>query len=1009
MTKAKKTAISGIAGIFLMYAAFSYTLKSSFFQKYFTKMMENATQWSIAFHAVDINIIRGLLRFEDVHVRDPKSKLHLQAEHLLVNFDFLSLFLGKLTVSDFIVDHPIVEFVRPQEKEKKEKTPIRFGDIQNKIQKASSSFLLQSLVLENATFQNIVVRDDRDHEYLLERARVEIAPTLLRDIKAALFLEGFSGNLPPIDRIIADFKLTPEGIDIKNFELRMPKVILNVAAHTGGNAKEGRFDLSSKIQAPATLPQPILVSVESRILGQKALIQKLEASFEKNDKELKNAIEGNGHLIGTGFFDLDTLRYELAFDAKDVSLEAIFSKLPSPVLGPAKGRAEVSGKAEGQLPEISVQSRATINDLHHGPLYVKKAQGSLVLKWPELSWDAEVKGGEDLKHEAHVVGAVEFPKSKETGRIQAGLKTLVADFENARLEDLIPKWKASGNVIGQLLLKGAPMGSVQGTGHLVATQGKFLFQPIEELETNLVFKPGGTVVFNKTHLQPTGISAISWDGELTFTGSNEEDGEKSQIRFFGELDPGVKVKGFYEKESDTFKIENFQIFKDKNTLNFNLTAVGSEETANSKIDAQLKGLLNLDWLRFFPIYFHEGHGMADIDLRYVGSSTNPVLKGQVKFLESDILLRGFGEELNNLSGTVRIDGTTLIPELSGELGDGKFILNGRVGLNQGKPENANLIFRGNNLTFSKNNVYRLDFDADVNLTGKFPSPLLSGKIDIIEGRYIKPFVIRDLVLKPFEEPSEPTELELSLAPVGLDLSVRNSGDLRVRNNIATIFLQSNLQIHGTFGKPKIAGALSVTEGTFRFLGREFTLNEGLVEYSNPLRNEPYLTLSAQQDIPVDQPRYTVYVDIRGFLDNLAIQLSSSPSLEKQDIVSLLAFGATQEEIRQSGASKRTLTSGVLGEELSTVVAAPLAKTTKIDIFRLEASESGNLSRFSVGKRISDRFTLEFINDLDPVTAEKTFQANYYLTDTVLLKGYRKSLLGFDPRYELNLLLRFRLH
>ncbi|QQR81559.1 MAG: translocation/assembly module TamB [Deltaproteobacteria bacterium] len=469
------------------------------------------------------------------------------------------------------------------------------------------------------------------------------------------------------------------------------------------------------------------------------------------------------------------------------------------------------------------------------------------------------------------------------------------------------------------------------------------------------------------------------------------------------------MKGFYEKESDTFKIESFQILKDKNSLNFNLTATGNEETNNSKIDSQLKGTLNLDWLRYFPIYFHEGRGFADIDLKCTGSSTAPILKGQVKFSDSDIFLRGFSEELNNLTGDIKIDGTTLAPNLSGLWGDGRFSLSGKISLNQGQPENFNLAFKGNNLTFSKNNVYRLDFDTDVTLIGKLPSPLLSGKIDIIEGRYTKPFVIRDLVLKPFEEPSQPSDLELALSSMGLNLTVRNSGDLRVRNNIATLFLQSNLQINGTLGKPKISGALSVTEGTFRFLGREFTLNEGLVEYSNPIRSDPYLTLSAQQDIPVDQPRYTVYVDIRGFLDNLAIQLSSSPSLEKQDIISLLAFGATQEEIRQSGASKRSLTNGVIGEELSSVVAAPLAKTTKIDIFRLEASESGNLSRLSVGKRISDRFTLEFINDLDPITAEKTFQANYYLTDTILLKGYRKSLLGFDPRYELNLLLRFRLH
>ncbi|QQR81558.1 MAG: hypothetical protein IPJ69_05450 [Deltaproteobacteria bacterium] len=522
MTKAQKTLLSGLAVIFLTYTAFSYTLKSSLFQKYFTKMIENATQWSISFHAVNVSVIRGLLRFEDIDIRDPKEKFHVQAEHLLVNFDFFSLFLGKLTVSDFIVDHPVIEFVRTHKSEEEtNKLPISFDLIQNKLQKIESSILLQSLVLENVTFQNIVARDNEEHEYLLERARFEISPTIFRDIKADIFLEGFSGNLPPIDRVVANLKLNHNGIDLNSFEIRTPKVVLNATAHTEGNGNEGILNLTSKIQVPATLSDPILIKLEADILKQKAQIKKLEASLNQ------------GHLNGTGFFELDTHRYELTFTAKDLLLESIFSKLPSPVLGPAKGVAEVIGKAEGQLPTLFVDSKATINDLHHGPLYVRNAHGSLTLKWPELSWDAEVKSGppEALRHEAHVVGAVEFLKSKETGKIQPGLKTVVADFENARLEDLIPKWKATGNVVGQLLLKGAPMGFAQGTGHLVASKGKFLFQPIEELETNLIFKPGGIVVFTKTHLQPTGISAIYWDGDLTFAGSDEEKGEKNQIRF----------------------------------------------------------------------------------------------------------------------------------------------------------------------------------------------------------------------------------------------------------------------------------------------------------------------------------------------------------------------------------------------------------------------------------------------------------------------------------------------
>lgn len=1000
-TRGQKNLILGTFVLGLSFAFTSYAIKLPLFQKYLISILERSTRWEISYQVSHANLLSGFFQIEDIDLKDPQKKTHIHLEHLLINFNFLSAIRGKLIFSDVILDHPVIE-ITPRENKKSEKN-FNFQQIQQALHKIKQSFFLQNLILENLSIQNLEIRQDTK-EYLFEKAQLIVKPTLLRDLSAQIFVEDTSGNLPAISRLSTKFLIKDNGLDIEYFQLQTPKVILESSLQTLGNEKKGSINLRTKVQIPATIEKPINVSLQAELLNNEAKITHLEAYLDK------------GVVGGNGVFDLETNQYEIDFKAQNVILESIFSKLPSPVLGPAKGVAEIIGKAKGQFPQLSVKSEATINDLHHGPLYVKKAHGNLNLLWPELSWDAEVKGGDTLSSEAHVVGAVQFLKDPDTHKIQPGLKTLVADFEKARLEHLLPLWKALGEVNGQLLLKGAPKGSVQGTGYLTATQGQFLFQPIDNLETHLIFTPGGLVTFTDTHIQMPGISPIIWDGKLNIGDNKEATKEDLPIVFSGQLTEGVSVKGYYEKKTDTFKIENFHLEEGQNQLNFKLTAIGNDRKESStdllkpsKIDAQLQGMMDLAWLRFIPAYFHEGKGRARINLSCLGTSEDPLFRGEIEFLGSDLLLRGIPEEIHELSGKLKINGETLSSNLTGQLGNGLFKLNGDMGVHQGTVQTVNLTFNGNNLSFSKPNVYRVDLDIDGSLKGKLPSPTLSGKIDIIEGRYTKPFVIRDLVLKPFEEAAEPSALDQSVADINLNLTVRNSGDLRVRNNVATLFLQSNLQINGTFSKPKISGALSVTEGTFRFLGREFVLNEGLVEYSNPIRNQPYLTLSAQQDIPADQPRYTVYVDVRGFLDNLSVQLSSSPALEKQSIISLLAFGATQDEIRSGSASKKNLTTGVLGEEISTVLSEPLAKTTRLDIFRLEASESGNLSRLSVGKRLSDRFTLEFINDLDPVTAEKTFQGNYYLTDNILLKGFRKSLLGFDPSYELNLLLRFRLN
>ena len=112
--------------------------------------------------------------------------------------------------------------------------------------------------------------------------------------------------------------------------------------------------------------------------------------------------------------------------------------------------------------------------------------------------------------------------------------------------------------------------------------------------------------------------------------------------------------------------------------------------------------------------------------------------------------------------------------------------------------------------------------------------------------------------------------------------------------------------------------------------------------------------------------------------------------------------------RGGSSGRRSLGQGILAEEISTVIERPVSKKTGLDIFKLEASEKGTLSVLSVGKKLTDRLSLEFRNDLAPESAERTVQANYYLTDNMLLKGFRTRAAGTNPRYQFNVSFRFRL-
>jgi|GEM_PF-3423683 len=966
--------------ITLVLGSLSSFLHSSFFQHQLLSLIERSTHWKISFEDYQMNLLRGILQLKNVKVEDPKGKTKIEIDHFLINLSALSAIRGKIIVTDLEINHPRVQLTGASDTEK----PNFLESIQKFFNTFEKSFWLQNTILDHIVIKDFNLEDPQGESYLCRKAVLEISPNFLQQIKIMAHLEDISTSLAEMNHLDLQLNLQRNNIQLKKMELASSKVTLILEGNWSGDLEKGSMNLKGQVEVPKTLASPVFFSLESDLKKKMALIKKLEGHLDK------------AVLLGHGTFHLENKKYDLVFTAKYLALESIFQKLNSVVVSPAKGIAEVEGHAFGELPKLHAEAKATIHDLKHGPIYARQVSGTLLFTWPELDWDAFIGS------QAHVTGGVLFKHFPGVEKIQGSLKTLEAKFDNASLEELLPTLNLGGLLTGDVHLEGAQMTSAQGTGHAHVTHGHYLIEPVESLTTQVTFRPGGQIIFHHTEVALPLLAPFQWPGEILI------ESEGDSIGFKGEPAAGFSFKGSYNKELDRFRIDSLRFAQGENNLSLTLSVI-TNSSKNSLIEAKTKGLINMEWVRYFPAFFREGRGSAFIDLSCNGSVKDPLFKGHIDFKGNDLTLRQIPEEFSNIKGSLSVDGTTLIPHLSGQWADGDFQLKGRMKLDHGKPSDFDLALNGSNLTLSQNNVYRVDFDTNVILNGSWPSPLLEGRVDIIDGRYIKNFQVHDLVLKPFQESSENPPWEKSVENVRLNLSIKNSGDLKVQNNVASLFLQSNLQVAGTYGAPKISGALSATEGTFHYLGSDFVLNEGLVEFSDTLHREPYLTLSAQQEIPPNQPRYTVFVELKGYLSNLEISLSSTPSLSREDIVSLIAFGLTQQEIRDSSQSKRSLTSGLLGEEISSTFGNPVAKTTKLDIFRLEASDAGYLSRLSLGKFITDRLSLEFTNDLDPQTAAKTFQANYYLTDNILLKGVRRSTIVTLPQYQFDVSFRFRLH
>ncbi len=434
--------------------------------------------------------------------------------------------------------------------------------------------------------------------------------------------------------------------------------------------------------------------------------------------------------------------------------------------------------------------------------------------------------------------------------------------------------------------------------------------------------------------------------------------------------------------------------------------LGGSFKSDGPLDFSLKGKLDLAILSQFKSLVREASGLAQVDLKIAGNKKQPSVLGSMQFDKALLAPRMLGNAIENLEGKIIFEKDSLrLENLKGSVLEGDLLVSGEVWHQDFKIQKSDVLIEAREIAASDPGVYKIILSGKMSLTGNQAGNqnnlLLAGNLDVTEGRYIKNFDIKDYILKPstVSEPSKPS----ALSNLKLDLKVRSPGELAIKNNIAELYLKSDLHITGTQMNPSYQGALEILDGSFHYFKLNFENAKGSIDFRDVRRSDPYVEIVAEKLFERTSEDIRVNARIAGYSDNLQLTFSSDPPLEKREILGLIFTGNLPEDRRSiSGAS---LASSVLANQLTSVLEGPVSAYTTLDVFRLEASdpEAKSLTSLVVGKKITERLSLEFKTDLSLEESIKSVQAEYLLFDNLLLKGSRST----NGRYRLELTLRFK--
>jgi translocation and assembly module TamB len=293
----------------------------------------------------------------------------------------------------------------------------------------------------------------------------------------------------------------------------------------------------------------------------------------------------------------------------------------------------------------------------------------------------------------------------------------------------------------------------------------------------------------------------------------------------------------------------------------------------------------------------------EIDLSLDGTAGDPGIRGYARIQDGVYENVRSGTFLKDAELEIVANNSRLVVE-RGRMSDGEggtISMQGRIDLvpMQDFPFNVELVFE-------KAALVRQDYatataGGRLSFSGSLAEAILAGQLEIVSADFqipkrLPPDVMELEVIELNREGEKPGSPQTLAKPkkhvIKLNVSVLSPGHVFVRGRGLESEWKGNLQITGNSDKPVITGKLSAVRGFFNFMGKRFDLKEGRINFYGAIPSVPSLDVLAEYSAKDMLAR----LRLSGSLTEPLLEISSEPSLPKDEILSHLLFGRSITDI-----------------------------------------------------------------------------------------------------------------
>lgn len=473
-----------------------------------------------------------------------------------------------------------------------------------------------------------------------------------------------------------------------------------------------------------------------------------------------------------------------------------------------------------------------------------------------------------------------------------------------------------------------------------------------------------------------------------------------------------------------------------------------EGTPADRVDLRVESsAIDLGVVQGFTTQVTRVLGTLQADFHVTGSPRDPHLDGTIAIRNGAFSLPAAGTSYTGLDTTIELRrNKVVIPRFDVLDEEGHSLtVAGEIAVHELAVGALNIGVTADSFELIDNELGDVGVDADLRITGELRRPRIEGKVSIADG-LIEVDQVLEMVSGPYaieaatgtiEPGAEAAASERGATQAAADAlkatkpGVRAAQDAgaakrdearaeagsglmnRLAMNVR-VEIPDNLVLRGQSLRPggpgslaigninvtvggnvrvtkepgtelRLVGTVNTVRGFYEFQGRRFQLErEGLIRFVGLEDPSPVLDIRATRVIAGVEAR----VHLGGTARAPELQLSSTPPLDQADILSLIVFNRSINDLDEG---ERVSLAQRAGAIASGFVAAPLAQSIgqalDVDLFEIEPTQVGGQmgAGITLGQQIGERLFVRFYQEFGPQDASE-FTIEYQLAHFLRMRA-----------------------